>query len=131
MIVSGLLILIHLDNAVHFSVKAKSENGSTQFFWGKDASGDTLRFRKVNEKKTDIITRQSIFKARATGVLQGEELQANWFPYSQRFAKAICLLMPNRSYNCGGCEISQSYALLPQLFFVWQWLRRKERERQK
>ncbi|XP_057495955.1 54S ribosomal protein L27, mitochondrial-like isoform X2 [Actinidia eriantha] len=85
MIVSGLLILIHLDNAVHFSVKAKSENGSTQFFWGKDASGDTLRFRKVNEKKTDIITRQSIFKARATGVLQGEELQANWFPYSQRF----------------------------------------------
>lgn len=51
----------------------------------KDASGANFRNRKGVSKEANIVTWHPILKTCSSRLLQGKELQAHWFPHSQRF----------------------------------------------
>ncbi|MED6147045.1 hypothetical protein PIB30_117444 [Stylosanthes scabra] len=56
----------------------------------KNAFGADFRHRKSFSKEGDIFNGHSIIKACSTRLLQGQELQAYWFPYPQSFEHEEC-----------------------------------------
>ena len=55
----------------------------------KDASGADYRNRKSFPKEADIFAGHSIIETCSPRLLQGQELQAHWFPHPQRFVSSI------------------------------------------